>query len=252
VLVERRGNVTIVTLNRPERRNALDGPTMREVGTAFTEAEHDPEVRAVILTAVGDRAFCAGMDLRAFAESGTPDSGDGPGLGVFMGRTYPKPLIAAVNGPAVAGGFELVLACDIVVAAEHATFGLPEVKRGLVAAGGGAILLPGRLPLAVALEFGLTGDAIDAARAYTLGLVNRVVPADQVLETALGLAEVIVANGPLAVQVTKQLMLEAAGGNDAALRQRANELVAPVFASDDAREGATAFAEKRPPRWTGR
>jgi enoyl-CoA hydratase len=252
VLVERRGNVTIVTLNRPERRNALDGPTMREVGTAFTEAEHDPEVRAVILTAVGDRAFCAGMDLRAFAESGTPGPGDGPGLGVFMGRTYPKPLIAAVNGPAVAGGFELVLACDLVVAAEHATFGLPEVKRGLVAAGGGAILLPGRLPLAVALEFGLTGDAIDAARAHALGLVNRVVPAEQVLETALGLAEVIVANGPLAVQVTKQLMLEATGGNDAALRQRANELVAPVFASDDAREGATAFAEKRPPRWTGR
>jgi enoyl-CoA hydratase len=169
-----------------------------------------------------------------------------------MGRTYPKPLIAAVNGPAVAGGFELVLACDIVVAAEHATFGLPEVKRGLVAAGGGAILLPGRLPLAVALEFGLTGDAIDAARAYNLGLVNRVVPTDQVLETALALAEVIVANGPLAVRVTKQLMLEAAGGNDAALRQRANELVAPVFASVDAREGATAFAEKRPPRWTGR
>ncbi|MHB1486035.1 MAG: crotonase/enoyl-CoA hydratase family protein [Acidimicrobiales bacterium] len=252
VLVERRESVTIVTLNRPERRNALDGPTISGIGQAFTEAEHDPDVGAVILTAAGDRAFCAGMDLRAFADSGTPVGTDGPGLGVLMGRTYPKPVVAAVNGPAVAGGFELVLACDLVVAADHATFGLPEVKRGLVAAGGGVLLLPRRLPLALALEMGLTGDPIDAQRAYALGLVNRVVPAGEVLDVALGLAEVIAANAPMSLRLTKELMLEVSGGNDPVTRQQFADRYAPIFASDDAKEGATAFNERRSPRWTGR
>lgn len=252
VLVERRRNVTVVTLNRPERRNALDGPTIRGIGQAFTDAEHDPDVGAVVLTAAGNRAFCAGMDLRAFADSGTPLGGDGPGLEVLMGRTYPKPVIAAVNGPAVAGGFELVLACDLVVAADHATFGLPEVKRGLVAAGGGVLLLPRRLPLALALEIGLTGDPIDARRAYALGLVNRVVPGDEVLDVAIGLAEAIASNAPMSLRLTKEIMLEVSGGNDQASRQGYVDRYAPIFASDDAQEGAKAFAEKRTPRWTGR
>ncbi len=250
--VERRGAVVVVTLNRPEQRNALDRATMSGIGRAFTEAENDPAVASVVLTAAGDRAFCAGMDLKSFADSGPPTADDGPGLGVIMGRTYPKPVIAAVNGAALAGGFELVLACDLVVAAEGAIFGIPEVKRGLVAAGGGVLLLPRRLPLALALEMGLTGEPIDAARAQALGLVNKVVPADAVLDEALGLAATIAANGPLAVRLTKQLMLEVAGGNDPDELRRFQERMAPVFASADAREGATAFAERRTPRWTGR
>ena len=250
VLVERRGRVEIVTINRPDRRNALDGATIQGLGAALTEAEHDEDVNAVVLTAMGDRAFCAGMDLKAFAESGAP-LGDGPGLEVFVGRVYPKPLIAAVNGPAVAGGFEIVLACDLVVAAEHATFGLPEVKRGLVAAGGGLTTLPRRVPLALALEMGLTGDSIEAPRAAALGLVNRVVAKDDVVDTAVALAEVIAANAPLALRVTKEVMLESSSV-DPDQRQGFGERMGAVFASEDAREGAVAFAEKRAPRWVGR
>jgi enoyl-CoA hydratase len=250
--VDQRGHVLIVTLNRPEQRNALDRDTMSGIGKALSEAEDDGEIAVVVLTGAGDRAFCAGMDLKSFAASGMPTADDGPGLGVFMGRTYPKPIIAAVNGAALAGGFEVVLACDLVVAVEHATFGLPEVKRGLVAAGGGLRLLPRRLPLALALEIGLTGDPIDASRAFTLGLVNRVVPADQLMDSALELAGRIAANGPLALRVTKDLMLVASGGNDPDERTLFNDRMAPVINSEDAREGAIAFAEKRAPRWTGR
>src|SRR3954447_3402810 len=175
VEVDRRGAVTIVTINRPERRNALDPATMSGIGRALSDAETDDTVRAVVLTGAGEKAFCAGMDLKAFAEGGiTPETLPKPGLDVLVERVYPKPVIAAVNGPALAGGFEIVLACDLVVAAEHATFGIPEVKRGLVAAGG-ATRLPRRIPLALALELGLTGEPVDAARAMALGLVNRVV-----------------------------------------------------------------------------
>jgi enoyl-CoA hydratase len=248
--VEQRGAVLIVTLNRPERRNALDGETMAGVGRAFTDAEHDDSIAALVLTGAGDKAFCSGMDLKAFAADGTPDAGDGPGLEVLMGGHYPKPVIAAANGSAVAGGFELLLACDLAVAADHATFGIPEVKRGLVAAGGGVLLLPRRLPLAIALELGLTGEAIDAQRALAFGLVNRVVPADQVLDEALRLAEAIAANAPLAVRFTKEHMRRSAEGEEdvAAFRRG----LGPIFASADAIEGATAFAERRPPVWTGR
>jgi enoyl-CoA hydratase len=170
-----------------------------------------------------------------------------PGLEVFTGRVYPKPIIAAVNGTAVAGGFELVLACDLAVVADHAKFGLPEVKRGLVAAGGGTNL-PRRIPLALALELALTGETFDAARALELGLVNRVVPGDRVLDEALALAGLIARNGPLALRVTKELMLAQAQG---AGRDEIGAATAGVFASADAKEGATAFAEKREPRWTG-
>ena len=247
VLVEQRDAVTVVMINRPEARNALDAETMAGIGEVLVAAEHDGDVGAVVLTGAGDRAFCAGMDLRAFAAGGAMVDKSRPGLEVLTERVYPKPVIAAVNGTAVAGGFELMLACDLAVVAEHARFGLPEVKRGLVAAGGGTNL-PRRVPLALALELALTGETVDAEHVLRLGLVNRVVPGDQVLPEALSLAGAIARNGPLAVQVTKRLMVAEAQG---AGRDEISAAAAPVFASADAKEGATAFAEKREPRWTG-
>ena len=190
------------------------------------------------------------MDLKAFAAGGTPAPQDGPGLEVLVGGGYPKPIVGAANGSAVAGGFELLLACDLIVAADHASFGIPEVKRGLVAAGGGILQLPRRVPLPLALELGLTGDLIDAARAHAVGLVNRVVPGPQVLSEAIGLAEAIAANAPLAVQFTKEHMCRAAANQEDAIAYR--EGVGRIFASEDATEGATAFAERRPPAWKGR
>jgi enoyl-CoA hydratase len=247
--VERLGAVTIVTINRPERRNALDPATMSGIGRALTDAETDDTVRAVVLTGAGDKAFCAGMDLKAFAEGGiSMDNLPKPGLEVLVERVYRKPVVAAINGAALAGGFEIMLACDLVVAAEHAMFGIPEVKRGLVAAGG-ATRLPRRIPLAFALELGLTGEPVDAARAMALGLVNRVVPAARVRQEAIGLAEAVAANGPLAIAATKELMWAEVDGLPLAEVQAR---IAPVFGSEDAREGAIAFAERRAPRWRNR
>ena len=248
VLVERRGSIAVLTIDRPERRNALDPETSGQLGTALLELAED-DTRAVVLTGAGDEAFCSGMDLRAFARDG-PAAPAGPGVGVLNRAFYPKPLVAAVNGAAVAGGFDVVLSCDLVVAAEHATFGLPEVKRGLVSGGGGTRLAH-LVPLAVALEIAMAGATIDAARAYQLGLVNRVVPREQVLPEAIALAEQVAANGPLAVQVTKRLLWEEVGLNAPGRWERVGAATAPVFASDDAKEGARAFAEKRAPRWTG-
>jgi enoyl-CoA hydratase len=244
--IDRRGPLTVVTINRPEARNALDFETMAGIGAALVAAEHDPEVRAVILTGAGDRAFCAGMDLRAFADGAPAVDDDRPGLEVLTDRIYPKPVIAAVNGAAVGGGFELVLACDLVVAADHARFGLPEVRRGLIAGGGGT-RLPRRIPLAVALELGLTGEYIGAERAHELGLVNRVVPGAGLLEAATELAGLVARNAPLALAVTKTLMLREAAG---ALMEEITAAGKVVFESADALEGARAFTEKREPRWT--
>jgi len=237
--------VMVITLNRPEAANALNPAIGAGLVSALTTAAGDPEVRTVIVTGAGEKIFCAGMDLKAFA-AGEDMALVGQSMRLLS--ACPKPVIAAVNGTAVAGGFEVVLRCDLVVAADHATFGIPEVKRGLVAAGGGT-RLPKRIPLQVALEMGLTGEPISAARALELGLINRVVPAAQVMDAALALAAAITKNGPLAVQATKQLMLEEVGPDNSA---HVSAVVAPVFASADAREGATAFAEKRPPIWTGR
>jgi enoyl-CoA hydratase/carnithine racemase len=253
VVRERHGRVELVRLNRERVRNAIDAATARALDDTFDELTGDPDVRAVVLTGTGDRAFCAGMDLKAFA------SGEGEqilkargGFAGIAGRRFPKPLVAAVNGAALAGGFEIVLACDLVVAAEHALFGIPEVKRGLVAAGGGLIRLARRVPPAVALEMALTGESIDAERAFAVGLVNRVVPADRVVSEALALAELICANAPRAVSISKELMKRSLDlSEDEAWRLNA-ELTAPVLTSEDALEGAVAFAEKRPPIWTGR
>jgi enoyl-CoA hydratase/carnithine racemase len=251
---ERRGAVQVLRLNRPEARNALSPGLISAIGAAVVEADADPDVRAVVLTGTGDRAFCAGMDLRAFAEGDQAASAhDDAGVRGFQRLVQGEiatPLVGAANATAVSGGFELLLACDVVVASSEARFGLPEVRRGLFAAGGGTFL-GARIPLAVALEMTLTGELIDATRAYELGLLNRVVPPDDVLGTALDLAGRIAANGPLGVAASKELVR--LGISDTArARQRLAHWQPLVFGSEDAKEGALAFVEKRTPVWQGR
>ena len=253
VVRERRGNVEVVRLNRPDVLNAMNPAVMQGLGAAMRAAEADPEIRAVVLTGTGDRAFCAGMDLRAFAGGETMEAPDPEAMDGFtrlMRGRVTVPLIGAANATALAGGFELLLGCDLVVASSGAKFGLPEVKRGLFAAGGGTFLGT-RIPLSVAMELTLTGDPIDAERAYALGLVNAVVPPEQVLDAALGFAERIAANGPLGVAATKELV-RLGVSDEARAETRLVELQRTVFSSEDAREGATAFVEKRPPVWRGR
>ncbi|MET0627284.1 MAG: enoyl-CoA hydratase-related protein [Acidimicrobiia bacterium] len=249
VNVSTHGSTLVVEIDRPERRNALDGATMGGIGSAFTAAETDPTVRAVILTGAGSEAFCAGADLKAVGADRMVAPGM-PSIDVFTTRCYPKPVIAAINGSAVGGGLELMLASDMVVAADHATFSVPEVKRGLVGAGC-TTRLSARLPPAIVFELCCVGESFSASRAQELGLVNQVVPADELRAAALALADRVTANAPLALQVTKQLLWEEAGMHDADEWRSIRSKAAPVFASDDAREGAAAFAERRPPRWTG-
>ena len=252
VTVERSGATAVVTIDRQERRNALDSDAISSIGEAFSEAEVDDEIRVVVLTGAGDRAFCSGMDLKEFAGvAGPRPERRGPGLEVFTTRCYPKPVIAAINGSATGGGFELMMASDMVVAAETATFSVPEVKRGLVGAGC-STRLAARVTGPVAFEIAVLGEPFSAARALELGLVNEVVPAGQALDRALEMAAAIAASAPLAVAMTKQLIWDELGAHDgeewAAIRAKA----APVFATEDAREGAQAFMEKRVPVWKGR
>lgn len=244
VITEFEDNVLTVTINRPEAGNALNSDVGDGLVVAFERATQD-DVRAVILTGAGEKIFCAGMDLKAFA------SGDGiakVGAGMNALRTCKKPLIAAVNGHALAGGFELVLNCDLVVSVDGVRFGIPEVKRGLYAAGGGT-RLPRRVPLAVALEMGLTGDPITPQRAMELGLINQVVERAELMNAARALAARITCNGPIAVQWTKELMWDELGEPDP---DKQREATGKVFSSEDAKEGATAFAEKRAPVWKNR
>ncbi|WP_328685624.1 enoyl-CoA hydratase-related protein [Streptomyces sp. NBC_00343] len=238
VLTERVGAVLVATMNRPESRNALNPELIDELSIVLREADTDPAVRAIVLTGAGP-VFCAGMDLKAFAKGG----GKFDGLVWFFREGITTPVIAALNGSALAGGFELALACDLVVAAEDAKLGIAEVKRGLFAAGGGTTLAD-RVPLAVALEMGLTGELVTAVDAKQFGLVNRAVPAGEVRETALTLAGRIAENGPLGVAMTKKLMRERRWAEPAE--------VDSVFRSADAVEGARAFAERRSPVWRGK
>jgi len=261
LLRERRGGVEVLTLNRPEKRNALNKELLTALSEAFAELETDDAVNAIVLTGAGEKAFCAGMDLAEFAagggggntvaeQTGEADDSVVPARHQIVSWDYPKPLVAALNGATVGGGFEIMMACDLVVAAEHVKFGLAEVKRGLMPGGGGTLLAT-RIPLTIALEITLTGETFDAARALELGLVNRVVPSGAELDEALALAELIAANGPLAVRTVKKLVRATTlQGGDAGW-PRPSEIGA-VFGSEDAREGATAFAEKRAPRFVGR
>jgi enoyl-CoA hydratase/carnithine racemase len=250
---DQRGAVLILRLNRPDARNALNMELLAQFGAGIVHAETDPDVRAVVLTGTGDRAFCSGMDLAAFASGEKPTAEQADGLAVF-GRFIKGevgvPIVGAINATAVAGGFELMMGCDVVVASSAAKFGLPEVKRGLFAAGGG-VVLGTRIPLAVALEMALTGDTIDAARAYALGLVNQVVAPEEVLDAGIAMAERIARNGPLGLQATKELVRLAVTDTAAAWKKQ-DEWQVKVFGSEDAKEGATAFIEKRDPVWQGR
>jgi enoyl-CoA hydratase len=250
---EQRGAVSVLRLNRPEARNAFNPQLMGALGAALAEAERDPGTGAVVITGTGDRSFCAGMDLRAFSEGGSRSSDDAAGQATFSrflgGETLDVPIIGAAQATAVAGGFELLLNCDLAVVAEDAKLGLPEVKRALIAAGGG-VFLSNRIPLALALELTLTGEYISAQRAYDIGLVNRVVPAADVVDTAVELATTIARNGPLALRATKEVVRLAHVDMPTA-RERFAEWTPKVFGSQDAQEGALAFVEKRDPVWKG-
>src|SRR3954468_22768217 len=246
VLTERRDNVLLITLNRPDARNAVNGALAQGVADALDELDDTRELQAGVLTGAG-KGFSAGMDLKAFVAGERPYV-EGRGFAGIVQGPPRKPLIAAVEGWAVAGGFEIALACDLIVAARDARFGIPEVKRGLVAAGGALIRLPRRIPYHLAMELALTGDPISAERAHAVGIVSRLAEPGAALTAALELASAIAANGPLAVDASKRILVADEG--DAWERQA--EIVAPGSASDDAREGSVAFAEKRPPVWRGR
>ncbi|MEV4135082.1 enoyl-CoA hydratase-related protein [Dactylosporangium sp. NPDC049742] len=246
VVCERVDAVGVIRINRPRVRNALDPDTLLAMTDALLGYDADPGVRTVVLTGTGELSFSAGMDLRAAAEGRLVDVARSP-LTLLRGG-YRKPVIAAVNGPAVGGGFELALACDLVVAAEHAYFALPEVGRGIAASEGGTDL-PRRLPLAVALEIGLTAEPLPAARAYELGLVNAVVPAGEVLPRALTLGARIATHSPAAVLATKRLMHLSLDTREHDLAAANRIATLELLAGPDAAEGAAAFVAKRPPRW---
>jgi enoyl-CoA hydratase len=250
VLTEERGDVLVIAINRPEARNAVNGAVAEGVAAALDRLDSDDALRVGVLTGAGG-TFCSGMDLKAFLSGEVPII-EGRGLAGLTEAPPRKPLVAAVEGYALAGGFELLLACDLVVVAQDARLGVPEVKRGLVAAAGAAILLPQRVGLAFALELLLTGEPIEPERAREWGLVNRVVEPGTALEAALELAAAVAANGPLAVAVSKQVARSARDWSSEEMWQRQTDLVLPVLMSADAQEGAAAFAEKRAPVWQGR
>ncbi len=250
VLTERRERVLLITINRPDQRNAVNAAVADGIASALDELDADSELSLGVLTGAG-KGFCAGMDLKAFVAGERPYAGDRGFAGITQ-RSAEKPLIAAIEGFAVAGGLEVALSCDLIVAARGSRLGIPEVKRSLVAAGGALLRLPRVLPRNVAMELALTGDPIDAERGHELGLVNRLADPGQAVAVALELAQAISANGPLALAATKRILVEAVDWSDAEFFERQLQVVEPVMSSQDAREGAQAFAEKRPPVWQGR
>lgn len=252
VTTERRGPVMILTIDRPDARNAINADVSNGLESGIDAAEADDSVRAVVITGSGDKAFSAGADLK---EAGAGGAGIVTDNGGFAGMVRKRPttvLIAAVNGSALGGGLEIALACDMVVAADHAVFGIPEVQRGLIAVAGGVFRLAQRLPKAIAVELGVTGNPIDAQRAYDLGLVNRIVPRERLLDAAVELGTQVADAAPRAAALTRQFMLDAPGMDEDACWERSDELTAIVMSSDEMIEGVTAFAEKRDPIWKSR
>jgi len=254
VLNRRRdGAVEVLTIDRPEAANSIDLATAQALSVAFDELSDDPEVRVVVITGAGERVFCGGMDLRAVqAGQANAINGVAGGFGGLVRRRFPHPVVAAVNGAAVGGGFELVLACDLVVAADNASFGLPEVRRGLIAASGGLVRLARRVAPVVAAQLALSGESITALEAERLGLVNVVVPRGEALEAASALARRIALNAPVALRATKALLRASVEAGEDELWRLNSVLSADVQASEDAAEGAAAFSEKRQPRWQNR
>jgi enoyl-CoA hydratase/carnithine racemase len=243
----------VLTIDRPEAANSIDLATARALSVAFDQLSDDNDVRVVVITGAGHRVFCAGMDLRA-VQAGEADAINGVpgGFGGLVRRHFPHPVVAAVNGAAVGGGFELVLACDLIVAAENASFGLPEVRRGLIAASGGLVRIARRVSPVVASELALTGASITALEAQRLGLVNEVVPTGQALDAASALAGRIALNAPMALRATKKLLRASLDASEDELWRLNSVLSAEMQASEDAAEGAAAFSEKREPRWQNR
>jgi len=250
VLVDSADGVMTITLNRPKAKNAVNKAVAEGVSAAIDELESNPDLRVAIITGA-DGTFCSGMDLKAFVTGELPMV-PGRGFAGLVEYIPKKPLIAAVEGYALAGGFEVAISCDLIVVADDAKFGIPEVKRGLAAAGGGLIKLPKQIPSRIAMELALTGDFISAQRAFDLGLVNKVVPAGTALEAARELANKIAANGPLAVALSKQVVAKSQDWDTTEMFGEQQKIIQPVFTSEDAIEGATAFAEKRAPNWKGK
>lgn len=250
VLTEAADGVLLITLNRPDARNAVNGALATGVAGALDRLDAEDDLRIGILTGAG-KGFCSGMDLKAFVAGERPWIGDRGFAGITQ-RASRKPLIAAVEGFAMAGGFEVALSCDLIVAARDARFGIPEVKRSLVAGAGALIRLPKRIPYHLAMEMALTGEPIGAERAHAVGLVSRLAEPGGALAAARDLAALIGRNGPLALDASKRILQKAPDWSEAEAWERQGEIAGPVFASEDAQEGARAFAEKREPVWRGR
>ena len=250
VLTERRDGVLLITLNRPDARNAVNAALAEGVAAALDELDADDDLSVGVLTGAG-KGFSSGMDLKAFVAGESPYAADRGFAGITQ-RAAEKPLIAAIEGFAVAGGFEVALSCDLIVAARGARLGIPEAKRSLVAAGGALLRLPRRIPYHVAMELALTGDPIDAERGYELGIVNRLADPGGAVDAALELAGEVARNGPLALRASKEIVQSSGDWTEAEAWEKQGEIAGPVMTSEDAREGAIAFAEKRDPQWRGR
>ncbi len=250
VLTEPRGRVLLITLNRPDARNSVNAALAEGIAAAIERLDGDDELAVGVIAGAG-KGFCAGMDLKAFVRGESPHV-EGRGFAGIVQAPPRKPLIAAIEGFAVAGGLEVALSCDLIVAARGARLGIPEVKRSLVAAGGALLRLPRRIPYHAAMEMALTGDPIDAERGHELGLVNRLAEPGAAVDVALELADAVAKNAPLALAASKRIVVESPGWSEDEAWTKQGEIAGPVVVSEDAREGATAFAEKREPAWRGR